>query len=681
MAIEAAKLNVIIGADTSSAQRGINMIDRAMSGFAQTAQTAFGFFAGGLMQQAVSGIGSLGREALDSYADFERLGMSLETLVAKELINTGAASSMADALDMSGEKASDLLGWIQKLTIQSPFKQQGVADAFRQAMAYGFTAEEAQRLTEATLNFAAGSGATEGSMGRIALALGQIKAKGKLAGQEMLQLTEAGLDVRGILAKAFGKSTEEIVEMQEKGLIPAEEAIDAIVKSLEEDFAGAAERQASSFSGLISSMEDIKEIGLREFFSGTFQEVQPYVEKFVNFMSDPTTLAKIHNFGVKVGDSIGDTIEFLGDLIDDVKPFADDVKNALKTGDWSGVVDTVWNWVTTAKEQASEKISEYVDNIPEVLAGIDNQKIIDGFDVFATWAWHWVEVAVNQTSDKINEIVESIPDAVENLDVSGAFSSMDAWADYAWGWIQTAGGLATEKYMEFLATMAVAVYDPAIQEQAGLIGEQIGQFIGERIFSENTGKSISDGLLVALKQAVINLFVGNKLDQISRSITEGIITGLVESTMSDLPEQYKDAIIDGLTTAVRLANPINLVSELVKLLKDAIDTAISLIPPIDLTSIFGLTSFGTKAGADNSIDGAKAFGGQVYPGMSYLVNEREQEVFVPDRPGKIVPISQMNGAGSGAIFEPGAITVYANSDTDIPYLVEEILGKLEERLG
>jgi len=271
--------------------------------------------AGGILSAQVfsgiaSGIGNMASEALNSYANFERLGMALQSLSARELLNTGAANNMTSAMEMAKGQAAELQGWITKLAILSPFNQEDVAQSFRLAMAYGFTTKEAQRLTQATIDFAAGSGASGYAMQQIALALGQIKAKGKLAGQEVLQLTNAGLDVRGILAKSFGVTTEKLIEMQEKGLIPADKAIEAIVKTLENDFGGAAKAQAATFSGLIASLQDIKSVGLREFFAGTFKAIQPYLSAFVDKFSDPAFMAKIREFGERLGGIVAKLLEF-----------------------------------------------------------------------------------------------------------------------------------------------------------------------------------------------------------------------------------------------------------------------------------------------------------------------------------------------------------------------------------
>lgn len=320
MTITAAKLQVLVGADVSGAVNGLNQVGDGLmklSGNSRGLGDVFkGVLGASLVTGAVQGMKSLSGEAVTAYAEYERLGMSLESLAAREALATGSATNMADALRQSAQPAQELIQWIQKLAIKSPFTQAGVADAFRMAMAYGFTADESQRLTQTMIDFAAGSGANEASMSRIALALGQIKSKGKLAGQEVLQLTEAGLPVTEILAKAFNVTTGELERMRSEGLIPADAAIEAIVQSLETDFAGAAERQSASFSGLISTMTDLKEVGLREFFTGTFTAIQPQLDAFVNKFQEPETIAKIRELGDAFGETVLNILDTGGDLIE-----------------------------------------------------------------------------------------------------------------------------------------------------------------------------------------------------------------------------------------------------------------------------------------------------------------------------------------------------------------------------
>lgn len=285
--------------------RASGPLSKVGSALGKIGEIAGGVMAANILQNIASGVVDLGKQALQSYASYERLGMALQSLSAREMLNSGVAGSMSEAMAAAKGQAAELQGWISKLAIQSPFSQDDVAQSFRLAMAYGFTTKEAQRLTQATIDFASGSGASGQSMQQIALALGQIKAKGQLAGQEMMQLTNAGLDVRSILAEAMGVTTEKLMKMTEKGLVPADKAIQAIVTSLEKDFGGAAKAQAGTFSGLIASLGDIKDIGLRELFTGTFQTIQPYVDAFVAKLSSPEFMAGLREIGSSIGNFIG----------------------------------------------------------------------------------------------------------------------------------------------------------------------------------------------------------------------------------------------------------------------------------------------------------------------------------------------------------------------------------------
>lgn len=369
MAITAAKLRVEIGADTQNAEAGMNRVQAGMQKLGTVGQVALGTVLGSAVKKAGEEILGLGGQALDAYSGFERMGMSMQQLVAKEQLNTGAATDMASALGMSADAAQGLLKWNQKLAIDSPFTSKGVNDAFSMAMAYGFNSKQAKRLTQDLIDFSAGAGKSENTMQRVALALGQINAKGKLAGQEVLQLTEAGISVDQILAKAFNKSTAEIVSMREDGLIPADQAIEAIAQSLEKDFGGAAKRQSESFSGLISSLEDIKEIGLREAFSGVFEEFKPDLIQVVSTLQDPKTLDSIRAWGNSFAKSAREIVSGINDILG----WYNNLENGTQT--------TIIGFGLLALN--AKTVSTAISGIVTVASGLTT--LISG--VSTTWAW------------------------------------------------------------------------------------------------------------------------------------------------------------------------------------------------------------------------------------------------------------------------------------------------------
>lgn len=265
----------------------------------------------------IQGVVAAGLEAHNSYT---MLSQSLEALTARELLHAGTVTEMSEALALAAPKAKELLDWNRELALNSPFSEEGVAEAFKMAQAFGFVTESAnenvisaKRLTEALIDYTVATGNSEEMMSRLQLALGQIQAKGKLAGDEVLQLVEAGVNVDKILADAFGKSREEIVQMREKGLIPANDAILAIVKSMEHDYSGAAERMSNTMAGVMNAMDDIQKVTLREFFEGTFTAITPILQEFIDTLSDPENLEKIGEWGDKLGEGVAVVLPMLID--------------------------------------------------------------------------------------------------------------------------------------------------------------------------------------------------------------------------------------------------------------------------------------------------------------------------------------------------------------------------------
>lgn len=240
-----------------------------------------------IVSNAVGAFGNLTMAGLDAISSYERLGLSITTMNAAQMVQAGMAKTVSDAWDVASLKADDLLNWMQQLAIHSPFTLDGVATAFRMAQAYGFTADQAKALTQSLVDFSAATGAPESAMERIARALGQISAAGKLTAQDTNQLVAAGLPVLKILADYYDTTTAHIIAMRADGLIPAADAIKAITEYMNTNFAGAADRQSTSWAGLLGTFQDIKQMGLREFFGGLFEAIQPLTVSISNWLQGP----------------------------------------------------------------------------------------------------------------------------------------------------------------------------------------------------------------------------------------------------------------------------------------------------------------------------------------------------------------------------------------------------------
>jgi len=320
MPIQVASLLVQVGANVAPAQRALNSLagqiiqfqktasrsQQIFSGFSKFGTGILGGFAGASIVLTLQGIaralGEIGREAFDSYAYTEKLQISLRAMTARELIQGGQATNMADALQMATGRAQELTQWVRQLSLQSPFNREGVAEAFRLAQAYGFTSEEAQRLTQVVVDFTAATGQSEAIIKRVNLALGQIRTRGKLSAQELRQLSEAGVSTSEVLASAFGASKGEITKWIEDGLVPADLAVEAIIRSLEEFYGGSAKRATFTFDGMIERIRELKLLTLENLFGPAFEAARPGIASVAEILESDDFQDGVKELGRTIGE-------------------------------------------------------------------------------------------------------------------------------------------------------------------------------------------------------------------------------------------------------------------------------------------------------------------------------------------------------------------------------------------
>lgn len=335
--------------------------------------------------------------------------------------------SMEEAMQQAGGAAQELLDWITQLAIKSPFDQEGVAIALRTAMAYGFTSDQAKRLTTAMIDFTAATGAGTPVMNQIALALGQVQARGKLMGQEILQLVNAGVPVLDILAQHFGKTTAEVQKMVEQGLVPADQAIEAIVSTIENEFGGAAEKQAETWAGLLNTFGDLKEMGLREFFGGILRELQPLAVEFANWLQSDG-LNKAKELGETLGDFTGHIIDigrYLGIAAESGDWFNDFLTHVpaniqpivQKFGEWASHLQPIIDFFAQFKENAPN-----LELQGQVTAGVDMGSAADWQAAFPTppptLGEAFMNIIPEGLRDDITDIVEAIGRVAQALEES-----------------------------------------------------------------------------------------------------------------------------------------------------------------------------------------------------------------------------------------------------------------------
>src|SRR5690606_18476618 len=160
---------------------------------------------------ALSGLSAAGVKLA---ADFEQSQIAFETM-------------LGDA-----ERARRFLRELEVYARRTPFGFVGLQQSARQLLAYGFTADRVLEMITPIGDTVAAMGGGQQMLEAIIRALGQIQAKGKLASQEFLQLTEQGVAAWQMLAEFLGVSVPEAMDLASRGAISSAVAIEAVLQGM-----------------------------------------------------------------------------------------------------------------------------------------------------------------------------------------------------------------------------------------------------------------------------------------------------------------------------------------------------------------------------------------------------------------------------------------------------------------
>lgn len=247
------RVDVQIGAETGKMQSGFQSAQRMVSDFANFVDNQFKKISSSTQSvakqtQSVAdqfqnikniAVGSafayLGKQILDVMSNFEQLEIRMRSVMGgiKE-----------------GEQAT---AWIKTFAKNTPLEVNQVTEAFIRLKNYGLNPMDGtlQAITDQSAKF----GNVQETLGRISLAVGQAWSKQKLQGNEILQLTEAGVPVWDMLSRVTGKNVAELQKLSEQGKL-GRDVIKALIDEMGRASGGAAHAQMETMSGKWSNFVD-----------------------------------------------------------------------------------------------------------------------------------------------------------------------------------------------------------------------------------------------------------------------------------------------------------------------------------------------------------------------------------------------------------------------------------------
>ncbi len=202
---------------------------------------------------AQAGIGSLKNAVAGLAAGFTAI--SAAKFVFAKTAEIESQTRSLQVLTGSVQQAKQIIEELQQLGAVTPFTSTELIDAAKRLQAFGVQASD---VVEITRRLADASGATGAELQGLVTAFGQVQAKGRLQGEELLQFQERGIALQEELRKMYGMTGEEFQKALSKGQISAK-AVEVALQRLTSTggkYANGAIAQSDTLNGKLSTLQD-----------------------------------------------------------------------------------------------------------------------------------------------------------------------------------------------------------------------------------------------------------------------------------------------------------------------------------------------------------------------------------------------------------------------------------------
>lgn len=239
---------------------------------------------------------------------FSRLGGALATTAKRVAAAGGAAIVAAGAVGLStaarmeqaeigfttmlgsGEKARVFLGELSAFAAKTPFEFPELQTAASSLVSAGIEADKVIPIMTTLGDVTSGMGTGSEGIKRATIALQQMNAAGRITGEDLNQLRDAGIPVYDLLANATGKSKEEVVKLAQAGKLGKTE-LDAMMRALEtggglEKFTGLMAQQSQSLTGMWSTLKDTFSVGMAEAIQPLIPLIKEGLGGATSFLAD-----------------------------------------------------------------------------------------------------------------------------------------------------------------------------------------------------------------------------------------------------------------------------------------------------------------------------------------------------------------------------------------------------------
>lgn len=371
-------------------------------------------------------ISNLNNFIITAVGNVQSFQISLETLVAKELVASGAAKDFSDAMSDATPIADALLVKLRDIAVASPFDFRDIVPVFRTTAAFGLALNTSVDLTSAITNMAAAMGLSGDAIQRMAINMAQMNIVGKITARDVRDLSTTGVDLSAMLRSELGVTMDEFNEKVDEGVLSIRDFYDAFISYSGKNFAGAAERMSKTLTGLGAKFKELAFFGATDLFGASLGRLTETLGNIVDAFNILISSGTVARWGAILGAATDKVLDFVDSLLG-LGNTSVDVSQMIQGGFYQTIEElgvTMADSGESGKQALANKMKEIIESSFEW-----------GVNIVAQLAEGMIYAVSNILINAINAISKflsgwlqpgSPPKVVQDIDKWGR-GTMEAW--------------------------------------------------------------------------------------------------------------------------------------------------------------------------------------------------------------------------------------------------------------
>jgi tape measure domain-containing protein len=280
-----AKLTIQLGATIGKLKRGLASARSELKNWskrvAKLGKVAIGVGVGAF----AAGLAGLTKRAVTLAAQFQQTQVAFNAMLG------------------DSQKAAALIEALTEFSTKTPFSPEKVQQAAKTLLSFGFTADEVKKSLKPLGDVAAGTGK---DFQELAVIFGQIKSAGRLMGQDLLQLINAGFNPLQVMSEKTGKSVAQLKDEMSKGLITFEQVEQAFIDATSAGglFNDMMAKQSETLIGKVSTLKGNFDEFLKGIARGTTGPLTDMLDRLNDIVKKMVEVANAGEKAAQVGAKI-----------------------------------------------------------------------------------------------------------------------------------------------------------------------------------------------------------------------------------------------------------------------------------------------------------------------------------------------------------------------------------------